>query len=89
MLVKRPAGTLNWKRYAKRFVGIAIVGELASLGFTYFVWNKLNTDQEVRLYAYKNYKIVLDGYYMIGEKLSGSTEQRDTDLSVWRSQNKI
>ncbi|KAL1462718.1 hypothetical protein WDU94_014531 [Cyamophila willieti] len=86
MLFKKPAPK---KSIVKRFLGVAVAGELAFAGASFFFWNKLNSDPDSRLYAYKNFKYFLEGYYMIGEKICGNTEQRDSDYRMWKAQNKI
>lgn len=87
MLLKKPASSKT--TFAKKFLGLALIGEVALCGFSYFIWNRLNNDQDVRLYAYHNFRFALEGYYSLGEKLSGTTIQRETDLLTWEAQKKI
>lgn len=87
MIIKKPAST--WNAFVRKLFGYAILGEVACFGITYYFWNRLNRDQELRFYTYQNYNFVVEGYYRIGEQMSGNTEQRDSDLRTWKAQNKI
>lgn len=43
---------------------------------------------DFRLYMYKNYNWVLEGYYQVGERIGG-LKTRELDTAVWTNEGKI
>jgi len=87
MLYKPPSK----KSLARKKVGFfakfgmsLIAVELAGLGGTYYVWGKLNREQEFRLKAHHYFPWVLEAYYSFGEKMDEKNLIiRDYDRKTW------
>lgn len=88
MIRKYPKQSVFTKYFVKG-AKIAIAAELLCCLGCYVFWRKLNNSQDSRLYFYKNYSWVLEGYYQIGETLSKNSDIRNNDLLTWREQGKI
>jgi len=68
-----------------------VLFEFTSILGSYYVWNRLNRDQDFRLAVYKNqnWNWILEGYYQTGEILDGDTSMRDWDQRTWKKQGSI
>lgn len=86
MLSKQP------KPAYKKFIGATLktvfLVETVGIAVSFGLWYKLNTEREFRLYMYKNYNWVLEGYYSIGEVIGG-LKTRELDQKVWTNEGKI
>ncbi|GAB1867369.1 hypothetical protein CAJAP_08448 [Camponotus japonicus] len=81
MLIKRPRSNfvLTLKNSAKAiliFEGVLLLG-------SYGLWRRMNTSQDFRYYMHQYFPNILEGYYIIGEKLSGSNQLRRFDNTTW------
>ncbi|XP_054262315.1 protein CEBPZOS-like isoform X2 [Macrosteles quadrilineatus] len=81
--------TLFSRKFLFKSAAAVAVIELGSLALSYAVWKRLNTNQDFRLYMYKNYNWVLEGYYKTGELISGDNSIRELDQTTWRSSGSI
>ncbi|CAH0714704.1 unnamed protein product, partial [Brenthis ino] len=86
MLEKKP------KSGFKRILGVTaktiFVIEALGIAASYGLWFKLNTERDFRLYMYKNYNWILEGYYKVGETLA-EQKTRELDNQVWTNEGKI
>ncbi|XP_050347364.1 protein CEBPZOS-like isoform X3 [Nymphalis io] len=83
MLEKKPIS--KFKRVLGLTAATIFVAESIGIAVTYGLWYKLNTEREFRLYMYKNYNWVLEGYYKVGETLGGH-KTRELDTKVWTNE---
>jgi len=81
MITKRPQSDLT--RSLKRGFKAILVVEAALLLGSYGFWRRLNTSQDFRYYMHQNFPLLLEGYYTIGESLSGNNHLRMFDLKTW------
>ncbi|XP_045447276.1 uncharacterized protein LOC123655549 [Melitaea cinxia] len=86
MLEKKPKSRL--KRVLGLTAATIFVAESIGIAVTYGLWYKLNTERDFRLYMYKNYNWVLEGYYQVGERVGG-LKTRELDTAVWTNEGKI
>ncbi|OWR40792.1 hypothetical protein KGM_207657 [Danaus plexippus plexippus] len=86
MLEKKPKS--NFKRLLGITGASVFVVEAVGIAVSYGLWYKLNTEREFRLYMHKNYNWVLEGYYVLGEKVGG-LKTRELDYKVWSNEGKI
>jgi len=77
------------KGFLVKSVKAVVIFEIGSLVLSYAFWKRLNTNQDFRLYMYKNYNWVLEGYYQTGELISGDKSIREFDQNTWRSNGSI
>ncbi|CAH3875220.1 unnamed protein product [Pieris brassicae] len=86
MLPNKPKSKL------RRIFGAAaasiIVFEVAGVAVTYGLWYKLNTERDFRLYMYKNYNWIIEGYYSVGETVGG-LKTREQDKKIWENEGKL
>jgi len=68
---------------AKRFGKAFILAEVAGFFGCYFLWRKLNRDQDFRLVARDSYPPLLETYYQIGETIDPDNRIREYDQMIW------
>ncbi|CAG9119646.1 hypothetical protein JYU34_008765 [Plutella xylostella] len=85
-MIKEPKPA--YKRYLGLTAKAIFLAEAVGVAISYGVWYKLNTSRDFRLYMYKNYNWVVEGYYSLGEKLA-EHKTREHDLKVWTQEGKI
>lgn len=73
----------------KRFGAAFIAAEGLGLFGSYFVWRKLNRDQDFRLTAYHSYPWALEMYYKMGEAIEPENKIREFDLMVWQREGRL
>lgn len=86
MLQKRPKSQL-----LKKFSGVLktlFVAETILFAGSYYVWYRMNTSRDFRLFMHNNYSWALDGYYSIGEYLSHN-DLRKQDIDIWDRESKL
>ncbi|CAL1683028.1 unnamed protein product [Lasius platythorax] len=81
MLIKQPKFNLvqKLKSNAKAFLifeGVLLLG-------SYGLWRCMNTSQDFRYYMHRHFPSILESYYLVGEKLSGSDQLRRFDYTTW------
>jgi len=71
----------SWPRiFGKAFIAAEFIGFVGC----YFLWRKLNRDQEFRLEAYKKYPPLVEMYYQIGETIDSNNQIREFDQMILR-----
>lgn len=66
------------------FGAALIAAEVAGFLGSYFVWSKLNREQDFRLKCHQKFPMVLQAYYKFGEQIdSGNMRIREFDRMVW------
>lgn len=87
MLIQRPKS--KFFSYLYKGGKIVIAAELGCFVLSYLGWRKLNTDQDLRYYMYKNHNWLLESYYTFGEKISSECQVRNYDMLKWQSEGKV
>ncbi|CAG7823148.1 unnamed protein product [Allacma fusca] len=80
---KQPLNTSVFSSIIKKFIGGAIVLELAAFGVGYLGFNRVNNSRDTRLYLRDNYPVILNCYYTIGERLNSKDQVRALDTEEW------
>lgn len=75
--------------FLKSFFKWIIAGEVAAIGGTYAFYHYLNQNRDFRLKVYRNYPIIVDYYYSIGETLNKDYKGREIDLLIWTKEGKL
>ncbi|KAL6257269.1 hypothetical protein P5V15_012196 [Pogonomyrmex californicus] len=81
MIEKRPQS--SFIRSVRNATATVLVIEGVLLLGSYVLWRRMNTSQDFRYYMYRNWPFLLEGYYTIGEKLSGYDHLRKFDHKTW------
>ncbi|KAI8422754.1 hypothetical protein MSG28_006503 [Choristoneura fumiferana] len=87
MLVKKPQPT-SYSKWIGKTLKTVFILEALGIAVSYGVYFKLNTERDFRLYMRQNYNWVLEGYYVLGEKIADH-KTRELDHKVWSSEGKI
>jgi len=72
-----------------KFGSAVIAVEAAAFLGSYYIWRKLNRDQECRFKAYNSYPWALEAYYQLGETIDPQNCIREYDLQSWRDSGRL
>lgn len=72
------------KTSAKVLIAIEVTGVVIS----YCVWHRINQSRDFRKYLNKDWPLVLEGYYRIGEYIDKDSNEiiRKNDLACWTAE---
>ncbi|KAH0948229.1 hypothetical protein HN011_004769 [Eciton burchellii] len=70
MITKQPK--LGFVQILKKSTKAILIFEGALFLGSYGIWYSMNTSQDFRYYMYQRFPSILETYYIIGEKLSGT-----------------
>lgn len=84
MITKQPGS--GFARTLKGSVKVVLIIEGALFLGSYGLWRCLNTSQDFRYYMRQHFPNILEGYYMLGEQLSGNDHIRTFDYKTWMEQ---
>ena len=77
---------------SKLIVGFFVVSEISGLAFVYATYRHLNHNPDVRYSLYRDggqiANIVLNAYYLTGERINPNLKIRENDRLLWQSQGK-
>lgn len=66
-MIQKVAKTSTFFSRFKTGVKIVVAIETAAFLSSYYVWYRMNRDQDFRRYMHVNFPIVLEGFYKFGE----------------------
>lgn len=76
----------GYKKVIKNTAKVLFVAEAIAFAITYAGWHRLNTNREFRHYVKENYPSILEGYYQLGERISGDKAIRNHDELIWKQE---
>nr|KAI8741409.1 protein CEBPZOS [Biomphalaria glabrata] len=80
-MLKKPRQTTLFQKFGLA-LKIVFGLEVAAVIGSYFIWNRMNHDQDFRYKVYKMSPLALHYYYKIPEMLGGQST-RSVDYSAW------
>ncbi|XP_055592881.1 protein CEBPZOS [Uranotaenia lowii] len=78
----------NYRRTVKTIGKYLLAAEAIGCAVTFAGWYRLNTNRDFRHYIRENYPLLLEGYYQVGEYISGDRSIRNHDDNVWNQEQK-
>jgi len=80
----RKQATPKLFNFVKKTAGIIFAAEVGAFGLCYYVYHRMNTDRDYRLYLRDNYSFALESFYSIGEFMNANDQTRKVDDMIWR-----